>query len=495
MSRLAENSTAEKLVRFVDVARSVLDTNSLITDPVELSAYQCDGLTSHRVVPKAAVVPRDRQELILVVRLLAGFGIPFVARGAGTGLSGGALPDADGVLVVTSRLKSIIEIDPLSRIAVVEPGVVNLELSRAASRYGLYFAPDPSSQIVCTIGGNVAENSGGAHCFKYGFTTNHVLGIEMITPSGELVQLGGDTIDSPGPDLRGVFVGSEGTLGVVTSVICRLMKIPQSHKTLIAYFGSVEDAGEAVSAIVASGEVPAAIEMFDKLAIEACELATGAGLDLGYEAALLVELDGVAVEVDAGFDALASILKSCGSKKVWVAETEEERAAMWKARKAAFPAAGRIAPAYIVQDGVIPRTRLPQVLAEIEEISKRTGLSIMNVFHAGDGNLHPLVTYNPDLEGQAELAEQAASEILSVCLKYKGSLTGEHGIGVDKVCHMPEMFSGSDLEAFSRLRRAFDPEGILNPGKLLPTPKLCGETGSKRFVSHHLEETGQANRW
>ncbi len=463
------------LNRFVDFARSALDRESLILDRNERLAYSCDGLTSHRALPAVVVIPNTHDELVLTVKALARYGVPFVARGAGTGLSGGALPDTEGVLVVTARLDSIIEIDPLSRIAVVEPGVVNLDLSKAAGEYGLYFAPDPSSQIACTIGGNVAENSGGAHCFKYGFTSNHILGLELVTASGEVLWFGGETLESPGPDLRGAVVGAEGTVGIVTRIVCRLMAIPESRRTLIAYFDSVDAAGDAVSTIVSSGLVPAAVEMMDKLALKACELATHAGLDTAAAAALLVELDGPAVEVEVGFSRLCALLEEKGAGKIWLAGSEEERSLMWLARKAAFAAAGRVAPAYIVQDGVIPRTSLPEVLTEIEALSLSSGLAILNVFHAGDGNLHPLVTYDPTVPGETERAEETAARILSLCLRVGGSITGEHGVGVDKVCHMPEMFSASDLEAFSRLRRAFDPAGICNRGKLLPTPKLCGE--------------------
>ncbi len=467
--------TVGGLDRFIEFARALLDKESLILDRSERLAYSCDGLTSHRALPAVVAIPKSRDELVLVVKALARYGVPFVARGAGTGLSGGALPDAEGVLVVTARLDSIIEIDPLSRLAVVEPGVVNLDLSKAVAEHGLYFAPDPSSQIACTIGGNVAENSGGAHCFKYGFTSNHILGLEVVTPTGELVWLGGETLEAPGPDLRGVVVGAEGTAGIVTRIACRLMAVPEARKTLISYFDSVDAAGDAVSTIVSSGLVPAAVEMMDNLALKACELATKAGLDTTAAAALLVELDGPSVEVEVGFARLCTVLEEKGAREIWVAQSEEERALMWLARKAAFAAAGRVAPAYIVQDGVIPRTALPEVLTEIEALAKSSGLAILNVFHAGDGNLHPLVTYDPAIVGATERANEVAAVILSLCLRVGGSITGEHGVGVDKVCHMPEMFSTSDLEAFSRLRRAFDPEGICNRDKLLPTPKLCGE--------------------
>lgn len=482
------------LARFAAFVRSVAGPDAVIDDPRERQAYSCDGLTSHRATPGLVFVPSNRDELIVGVREIIRLGLPFVARGAGTGLSGGALPEADGVLVVLARLTRVLEIDPISRVAVVEPGVVNLDLSAAVAGEGLLFAPDPSSQIACTIGGNIAENSGGAHCFKYGFTTNHVLGLELIDPTGELVWVGGQSLEAPGPDVRGLIIGSEGTLGIATTIVCRLINLPASRRTLVAYFDDAVRAGDAVTGIVGAGLVPAAIEMMDRPALVACEAATHAGLELDWGAALLVELDGPAEEVEEGFVAVEDALTAAGARSVWVATTEAERERMWRARKAAFAAAGRVASAYIVQDGVIPRTSLPRVLAAIGELGRESGLEILNVFHAGDGNLHPLVTYDPSIPGQEARAEEVAAEILSLCLSEGGSLTGEHGIGVDKVCKMPEMFSATDLAVFDRVRAALDPDGLANPGKLLPTPRLCGEQAG-RFRPHPLEEAGVATRW
>jgi len=482
------------LARFAAFARATAGADAVIDDPVERQAYSCDGLTSHRATPGLVFIPSTREALIVGVRELIRLGLPYVARGAGTGLSGGAQPEAEGVLVVLSRLTRILEIDRVARVAVVEPGVVNLDLSRAIADDGLLFAPDPSSQIACTIGGNVAENSGGAHCFKYGFTTNHVLGLEFLDPLGELYWVGGESLEAPGPDLRGLIIGSEGTLGIATRIVCRLINLPEDRRTLVAYFDDVVAAGDAVSQLVSRGLVPAAIEMMDRPAIAACEAATGAGLELQWAAALLVELDGPREDVEEGFADVRAALEQAGARSVWVATGERERDLMWRARKAAFAAAGRVAPAYIVQDGVIPRTALPRVLAAIAELSARSGLEILNVFHAGDGNLHPLVTYDPAVPGQAELAEEVASEILSLCLREGGSLSGEHGIGVDKVCKMPEMFSPDDLDVFGRMRRAVDPRGLANPGKLLPTPRLCGERPG-RYHPHQLETQGVAERW
>jgi glycolate oxidase len=480
--------------KLVTSLRSTISSTSIILEAHERSAYSCDGLTSHRAVPELVIVPDTRDELVTAVRAVIDAGLPWVARGAGTGLSGGALPDEEGVLVVTARLNHILEVDAFAQIAVVEPGVVNLDLSKAVAAHGLYFAPDPSSQIACSIGGNVAENSGGAHCFKYGFTTHHVLGVELLTPTGELVWLGGESMDAPGPDLRGVVIGSEGTLGIVTRIVCRLLVLPELRRTLVAYFDSVAEAAQAVSDVVARGITPAAIEMMDHLAIEACERATGAGLDVSATSCLLLELDGEADEVLAEFEAVRLLMAEHGSTKVWEAADERERALMWLARKAAFAAAGRVAPAYIVQDGVVPRSSLPRVLEGIGRLGEAAQLAILNVFHAGDGNLHPLVTYDPAVPGQEELAEQVAAQILTLCLDEGGSLTGEHGIGVDKVCHMPEMFSDDDLVTFGRLRNAFDPLGHCNRGKLLPTPRLCGERPG-RYVPHALEEAGLGERW
>jgi glycolate oxidase len=486
--------TISKIDELVADLRSVISPASIILEATERSAYSCDGLLSHKAVPLVVIVPESREELVTAVRAVIAAGLPWVARGAGTGLSGGALPDDEGILIVTARLNKILEIDAVAQIAVVEPGVVNLELSKAVLPEGLYFAPDPSSQIACTIGGNVAENSGGAHCFKYGFTTHHVLGIELLLPTGELVWLGGEGMDAPGPDLRGVVIGSEGTLGIVTRIVCRLLPLPEIRRTLVAYFDSVADAARAVSDVVAQGITPAAIEMMDHLAIEACELATGAGLDTSATSCLLLELDGEADEVVAEFRAVGALMREHGSSHVWEAADERERALMWLARKAAFAAAGRVAPAYIVQDGVVPRSALPRVLEGIGRLGEESALAILNVFHAGDGNLHPLVTYDPAIPGQEERAEEVAAKILKLCLDEGGSLTGEHGIGVDKVCHMPDMFSDEDLAAFGRLRFAFDPLERCNRGKLLPTPRLCGERPG-RYVPHPLEVTGRGERW
>jgi glycolate dehydrogenase FAD-linked subunit len=394
---------------------------------------------------------------------------------------------------VTSRLKRVLEVDLANQRVCVEPGVTNLAVSTAVAP-DFFYPPDPSSQIVCSIGGNVAENSGGAHCFKYGFTTNYVCGLEVVLPDGELVALGGPELDPPGYDLLGAFVGSEGTLGIATKVWLRVLPAPETVKTLVAFFDSTHAAGEAVSEIVQSGVVPGAIEMMDRVAIEASERMAHAGYPVGRGAALLVELDGAERACEARFDEVVAICERCGSDDVRVARDEAERQLFWKTRKAAFPAMGRISPNYFVQDGVIPRTRLPDVLERIDALAEEYGMIVANVFHAGDGNLHPLVCFDGRREGEAERAEELSGLILDACLEAGGSITGEHGVGVDKKRHMPKMFDEPDLDAFQRLRCAWDPAGLANPGKVMPTPRLCGEVPGV-YRQHPLEAAGLAERF
>jgi glycolate oxidase len=471
---------------------SVLDPDDVLSDPVQCRAYECDGLTGYRVVPGLVLLPRDAAQVAAAVRVCAERKIPFVARGAGTGLSGGALPVADGVVISLARLKRVLEVDPVNRRAVLEPGVTNLEITGAAAAHGLYYAPDPSSQQVCTIGGNVAENSGGAHCLKYGFTSNHVLSTEVVLADGSVVTLGSDTGEQLGPDLRGVFLGSEGTLGITTKITVRLLRTPESVRTLLADFPSVAAAGDVVSDIVAAGIVPAAVEMMDTLAIEAAEKAVHAGYTLGVAAALVVELDGPTEECDTQFEQVKKICDEHGCTRLHIAGSPEERAAIWRGRKSAFAAVGRISPDYFVQDGVVPRTRLAEVLARIAEMGEEAGLRVANVFHAGDGNLHPLVLYSA-AAGETERGEKLSGQIAELCVELGGSLSGEHGIGTDKACSMPKMFSRDDLEVMRRVRSAFDPDGLCNPGKVLPTPRLCGERPG-RYRPHPLEESGVIER-
>jgi glycolate oxidase len=462
----------------------------LLTHQHELATYRSDGLLHYREVPVAAVLPGDAEQVRQVVRACFEAGVPWVARGSGTGLSGGALPVAEGVLIVLSRLRRIVSVDLDNGRVVVEPGVSNLAVTRAVSPTHFY-PPDPSSQIVCSIGGNVAENSGGAHCFKYGFTTNYVVGLEVVLPDGTMVML---DRDAPGYDLLGAFVGSEGTLGVATKIVLRVIPAPESVSTMLAFFEDTGAAGDAVTAIVDAGIVPGAIEMMDRLSIEAAEQATGAGYRLDAGAALIIELDGPREDCLVGLERVCELCAQAGALDVRIAQSDAERDLIWRTRKAAFAAMGRIAPAYYVQDGVIPRTRLAEVLRQIDSLARDYELRVANVFHAGDGNLHPLVCYDSGVEGEAARAEELAGLIIKACVDAGGSITGEHGVGVDKKGYMPSMFSESDLDAFQRLRCAFDPQGLANPGKVMPTPRLCGEVPGP-YRQHPLERAGVAERF
>ncbi|MEU4325733.1 FAD-binding oxidoreductase [Nonomuraea dietziae] len=468
----------------------VLEPEAVITDPVRLRTYECDGLTYHRATPGVAVLPENAEQVAGVIRLCNEYGVPFVARGSGTGLSGGALPRTDGVLIVTSKMRAIVEIDLPNRRAVVEPGVTNLAITEAVRDQGYYYAPDPSSQQVCSIGGNVAENSGGAHCLKYGFTVNHVEACEIVTPDGDIVTL--DRAD-PGYDLLGAFIGSEGTLGVTTKVTVRLSRAPEAVTTVLAAFENIEQGGEAVSAIIAAGILPAAIEMMDALAIAAAEAAVACRYPENAGAVLIVELDGPSAEVERQFALLSQICSKAFELRV--AEDPAERAAIWRGRKSAFAAVGRISPAYIVQDGVVPRTSLPEVLAGIDSLSREHGIKVANVFHAGDGNLHPLVLFDDTEPGAGERAEIVSGRILDLCIEHGGSITGEHGVGVDKARYMPRMFTDADLDTMQLVRCAFDPRGLSNPGKIFPTPRLCGEVPGVRKGVHPLVESGKAEQF
>lgn len=458
-----------------DRLKRELTPAQVITDRQELRTYECDGLAQYRVIPALAVVPHSAEECAAVVRACAEARIPFVARGSGTGLSGGALPHAEGVLIITTVMRRILSVDAEDQRAVVEPGVINLQVTKAAAPHGFYYAPDPSSQQICSIGGNVAENSGGAHCLKYGFTTNHVTGLELVTPAGDLIRLGGKALDPPGYDLIGAFVGSEGTLGIATEVTVRLTRVPETVRTLLAAFHSTDEAGAATSAVISGGIVPAAIEIMDALAIEAAEAAVQCGYPGGAGAVLIVEIDGPAASVDAEFADVARLVEANGAFEVRLARDDAERALFWKGRKSAFAAVGRVSPDYIVQDGVIPRTALPQVLRSIAQLSADSGIRVANVFHAGDGNLHPLVLFDASNEGEGERAEAVSGAILDLCIEHGGSITGEHGVGVDKSKYMSRMFGADDLDTMQLVRCAFDPDGLANPGKIFPTPRMCGE--------------------
>lgn len=474
----------------IDELRRIVDERGLITAPEQLRTYECDGLTNFRVVPSAVVIPGSAEQVQAVVRVCYRERIPFVARGSGTGLSGGALPVEGGIVISLARLNRILEIDIPNQRVVVEPGVINAMVTQAVSPKGYFYAPDPSSQQVCSIGGNVAENSGGAHCLKYGFTTTHVLGIEVVLPDGSLVHLGGKTLDAPGYDLAGVFVGSEGTLGVVTKVILRIVKKPELVQTLLAAFQTTNEAGAAVGEVIAAGMLPAAIEMMDNLAIKAAEASVHAGYP-NCGGLLLVELDGPAAEVCELMEQVRHLCTGCGAWEIRLAQSEAERITIWKGRKAAFAAMGRISPNYIVQDGVIPRTSLAQVMSEIERLSAAAGLRVANVFHAGDGNLHPLVLYDRNIPGQEQAAEKLAGDILRLCIQAGGSITGEHGVGQEKKMYMAEMFAEPDLNTMQLVRCAFDPEQLSNPTKVFPRPRMCGEKQGP-YEPHPLEKAGVA---
>jgi glycolate oxidase len=464
----------ETIARFA----AIVGDDHCIADPDQLLTYECDALTSFRARPGLVVLPASTAEVVSVVKLARELSMPIVPRGSGTGLSGGALPVPGCIVLGLSRMKQIIEIDYDNQFIRVQPGVINLEITKRIAPHGYYYAPDPSSQQVCTIGGNVAENSGGAHCLKYGFTTNHVLGAKLVLGDGGVVDVGGPVLDAPGYDLRGALVGSEGTLCIVTEVTLRILRKPEATRTFFATFPSTTEAGHAVSYIIAAGIVPAAIEMMDRLAIVAIKAATGVDWpDVG--AALLMDVDGTVAEVEHTAAQATELARKAGAIEIRIPRDAAERETMWRGRKSAFAAVGRISPNYVVQDGVIPRSEIADVLGEIARLSNESGLRIANVFHAGDGNLHPLVLYDAAIAGQEALAEKTAGEILKLCVRIGGSITGEHGVGADKAPYMADMFSESDLATMNMVRCAFDPDMLFNPGKVFPTPRLCGDK-SKR---------------
>jgi glycolate oxidase len=477
---------------FLAALRRIVGDAAVLDDRLDVLTYECDGLAHLRQTPGAVVLPASAADVQAIVKLCARAQVPFVARGHGTGLSGGALPVPGGIVIALSRLNRVLQVNIANQRVTVEPGVTNLEITRQVAPFGYYYAPDPSSQQICSIGGNVAENSGGAHCLKYGFTVHHVLGVEAVLPDGEIIHLGGTLVDTPGPDLLGLVVGSEGTLAIVTSITVRIMRRPETVQTLLAAFDTIEAGGGAVSDIISAGIIPAAVEMMDSLAIRAAEAAVHPNFP-DADTILIVELDGPGAEVRALFDVVLDICRRRGATTVEVAASDEHRARIWRGRKAAFAAMGRVSPNYYVQDGVVPRTRLPEVLHRIRDLERRSGLRIGNVFHAGDGNLHPLICYDERIPGQAEQAADVAAEILSYCVDAGGSLTGEHGIGADKAAYMPSMFTASDLALMQRVRAVFDPRGLCNPGKVFPTPRLCGEVPGP-YRQHPAEAAGVADR-
>ena len=457
--------------------RAVLPPGGVIDDRDTLSAFDSDGLTAYRAMPLLVVLPETTGQVSAALSVCAELGVKAVPRGAGTGLSGGALPLADGVSLALTKLNRILDIDYENRCAVVQPGVTNLAISQAVSDADFYYAPDPSSQIACSIGGNVAENSGGVHCLKYGVTTNNILGLEAVLIDGSVVRLGGRHMDAGGYDLMGVLAGSEGLLAAITEVTVRLLPKPEAARALLIGFPTVEAGGDCVARVIAAGVVPGGMEMMDRAAIHAAEAFCGAGYPLDVESLLIVELDGPAVEVDELLGRVTAIARACGAVSLRASESEEERERIWLGRKSAFPAVGRISPDYYCMDGTIPRSRLPEVLRRMKELSERHGLAIANVFHAGDGNLHPLILYDANEPGELETAEALGSDILKLCVEVGGVLSGEHGIGVEKRDLMGAMFDETDLNQQQRLKCAFDPRGLLNPGKMFPQLHRCAELG------------------
>ena len=479
--------------RLLGEFRGICGPDHVLSNAAQLMTYECDALPHLRQMPRLVVLPGSAAEVQAVVRVAAREGIPFVARGHGTGLSGGALPVKDGIVISLARLNRVLEIDIPNRHVTLEPGVTNLEVTRQVGPFGYYYAPDPSSQQVCSLGGNVAENSGGAHCLKYGFTVHHILAVEAVLPDGELVQIGSPLADAPGPDLLGLIVGSEGTLAIVTKAIVRILRKPERVQTLLAAFDSTSAAGGAVSDIIAAGIIPAAVEMMDALAIEAAEAAVHPNFPAA-DTILIVELDGPSAEVEELFGVVEATCRKSGATRIEVAQDDQQRTRIWTGRKAAFAAMGRVSPNYYVQDGVVPRTKLPEVLGRIRDLATRSGLRIGNVFHAGDGNLHPLICYDERIEGQSALAEEVAGEILTYCVEAGGSITGEHGVGADKKEYMPRMFSPDDLDVMQAVRDAIDPQRLCNPGKVLPTPRLCGEVPGP-YRQHPVERAGLGERF
>ncbi|MFM9914106.1 MAG: FAD-linked oxidase C-terminal domain-containing protein [Methylophilaceae bacterium] len=468
---------------FLKALRRTLASDCLLTSAEEMVAYESDGLSAYRQIPAAVALPHNEEQITKILRLCHQCNLPVVARGHGTGLSGGALPLKNALLLSLAKLNKIIHIDPLSRTAKVQPGVRNLAISQAASPFGLYYAPDPSSQIACSIGGNVAENSGGIHCLKYGLTVHNVLEVRVVTMDGELLTLGSQALDSPGYDLLALINGSEGMLGVITEITVKLLAKPERAQVMLAAFDSVEKAGHAVGEIIAAGIIPAGLEMMDKLAIQAAEDYAHAGYPRNAEAILLVEIDGANEEVSDGIRIVHDVVQACGATEIHTATDEAERIRLWAGRKAAFPAMGRISPDYYCMDGTIPRSKLPEVLRRIAEFSSEYGLRVANVFHAGDGNLHPLILYDANNAGELAKTEEMGGKILELCIAVGGTITGEHGIGVEKINQMCSQFATPELEIFHALKAAFDPLSLLNPGKAVPSLYRCAELGAMHV--HH----------
>ncbi|TDJ70713.1 MAG: FAD-binding protein [Proteobacteria bacterium] len=473
----AKIGAAEKQ-SLIDSLQAFLPTASVLHREEELRPYECDALSAYRQLPLIAVLPETVKQVQRILRLCSARKVPVVARGAGTGLSGGALPLANGVLLSLAKFNRILDLDPVNRVARVQPGVRNLAISQAAAPHALYYAPDPSSQIACSIGGNVAENSGGVHCLKYGLTVHNILKLEIVTIDGELVTIGADALDSPGYDLLALMTGSEGMLGVIVEVTVKLLPQPESARVILAAFDDIEKAGDAVACIIGAGIIPAGLEMMDKAAICATEDFVHANYPTDAEAMLLCEVDGTSAEVTEQIARVEDVLNSCGATEIRRSNNEQERAVFWSGRKAAFPAMGRISPDYYCMDGTIPRRRLGEVLARIEQLSQEYGLRIANVFHAGDGNLHPLILYDANKPGELERTEELGGKICQLCVEVGGTITGEHGVGVEKIDQMCIQFDKSELTQFHAVKHAFDPDGLLNPGKAVPTLHRCAEFGA-----------------
>ena len=460
-----------------------LPPEAVLYETEDLKPYECDGLSAYRQTPMIVVLPQTEQQIVEVLRLCHETQTPVVARGAGTGLSGGALPHAEGILMSLAKLNRILGIDPLARTARVQPGVRNLAISDAAKPYGLYYAPDPSSQIACSIGGNVAENSGGVHCLKYGLTVHNILKLRVLTIDGEILEIGSDALDSAGFDLLALMTGSEGMLGIVTEITVKLIPVPEKAQLVMAAFDDIQKAGNAVANVIAAGIIPAGMEMMDKITIHAVEEFLHAGYDLNAEAILLCESDGSEEEVANEIERIHAIMKASGATGISMSRNEAERLSFWAGRKAAFPAAGRVSPDYYCMDGTIPRKHLAKVLSGIEVLSEAYGLRCMNVFHAGDGNLHPLILYDANTPGELEKTEEFGGKILEMCIQAGGTITGEHGVGMEKINQMCSQFKSNELEIFHGVKAAFDPQSLLNPGKAVPTLHRCAELGAMHVHS------------
>jgi glycolate oxidase len=480
----------DQRARALAALRAVAPPLALIEDDEGLRPFETDALIAHRETPMLAVLPESEEQVRAVVKACSALGVPVVTRGAGTGISGGAIPRSDGVLLVLSKMKRIVSLDPLARVCVVEPGVRNLQVSEAAAPYGLFYAPDPSSQAICSIGGNVAENAGGVHCLKYGLTTHNVVSVRAIDADGDVVVAGGPALDAPGFDLLALLTGSEGNLGVMTRVTVRLLALPERTETLLAAFPTVRQAAAAVSEIIGAGIIPAALEMMDRIVIDACERFMAMGFPAGAQALLLVEVDGGAEEAQEALEAVLAILASGGASEVRVAADALEREKLWKSRKGAFAALATILPDYYTIDGTIPRRCLPDVLERVYALASEYGLIVGNVFHAGDGNIHPCIFYDANKPGDLERSEEMGGRILELCVEVGGTITGEHGVGIEKLRQMCVQFRAAELTAFHDVKRAFDPAGVLNPGKAVPTLKRCADWGGMHVHGGRLPHPG-----